>query len=209
MSSRPEDFVLSSSNIRWDRTNYTANLLYGNAQTSILSYDCFLCNKCGISPSEWNQHQNDQSHKERYTKATQALKEHKDVMQRRSTVKSFEARISRLSYSVWRNELQAMQLSFLMKELSFLMKELNIASSSQLFLKKLQHFEHLERVSLLEQAVWRSVCQMAPNGSSKDPLYYMNWFTEGWKEQKEKMRGLNAISVIITAVLPFLGGNSK
>jgi hypothetical protein len=75
----------------------------------------------------------------------------------------------------------------------------------EVFLQKLKRYEHLERISLVEQAVWRAVCQMTPKSPKNDTLFWRRWLVEGWKERKEELRNCNAIPII----LPFVGNDSS
>jgi hypothetical protein len=64
-------------------------------------------------------------------------------------------------------------------------------------------FEHRERVSLLELAVWKAVCiAVKDNGCHHS---WQEWFRDGWKSCKPRVRAANEIGIIVTSVLPFLG----
>jgi len=69
---------------------------------------------------------------------------------------------------------------------------------------QLRLFEEIERLSLLELAIWKFSCLDTP--PLKNLLELVQWQNEGWKTNKVNRRDdVNAIFVIITHVLPFLG----
>jgi len=60
---------------------------------------------------------------------------------------------------------------------------------------------------LLELAVWKVVCMtITPTlpTASHDPLFWREWFHDGWKTHKETARKSNKIGIIIRSVLPFI-----
>jgi hypothetical protein len=68
---------------------------------------------------------------------------------------------------------------------------------------RLAFFETMERISLLELAIWKAACIME---KTEELTYYamLEWKLRGWKESKAKMRRSSAIDVIIRNTLPFL-----
>ena len=118
---------------------------------------------------------------------------------------SFEPRIAQLSCSNWQNKVRAELLTYLM------MDEFDTATNTRLkaITHILERFEHLERVSLLEQVAWRSVCLMNPACKTYDPMYHFQWFQQGWKDRKAELRHASAIAVVMKSVVPFLGKDSK
>jgi hypothetical protein len=61
-----------------------------------------------------------------------------------------------------------------------------------------------ERVAVLELAVWKAVGTMHTAKREMEYEEWTEWCREGWKADKTRMRSSNAISVIMTSVLPFL-----
>lgn len=73
----------------------------------------------------------------------------------------------------------------------------------------ISEYEQLERLSLLELAVWKSAClvSMPPcrNGATIDYLALLQWSKTGWKEHKQIVRqNTNAIAIALTHVVPFI-----
>jgi len=68
----------------------------------------------------------------------------------------------------------------------------------------LEKYEHLERISLLQQAVWKASCEMSPDKPVNDAIYWKNWLNKDWKQKKTDTRNSFAISVIIPLVIPSL-----
>jgi hypothetical protein len=74
-------------------------------------------------------------------------------------------------------------------------------------LRQLDQYELMERLSLLELAVWKAEClASAPEEHRKDPASILSWFRSGWKENKEeaRLRSSSSMTVIANGVLPFL-----
>jgi hypothetical protein len=73
----------------------------------------------------------------------------------------------------------------------------------------------MERLSLLELAVWKAACisragQVEPGSKTNiktlhDAILFVANNRHTWKKYREEMRKSNAIEVIIQHVLPFLG----
>jgi len=67
-----------------------------------------------------------------------------------------------------------------------------------------EHYEDLDRISLLELAVWKACCLNNP----KQILSYISWqrwVNYGWKSNKMPFFRCNEIVIIVQAILPFLG----
>jgi hypothetical protein len=73
--------------------------------------------------------------------------------------------------------------------------------------EKLVRYEYLEQFALLELAVWKAECiQQMPTASHPrlDVYTAIHWITSGWKTVKMEQRKSSAMSIIVSAVKPFL-----
>jgi hypothetical protein len=62
-----------------------------------------------------------------------------------------------------------------------------------------------ERISLLELAVWKCVCQLSKEASAScNALEWHLWSVLGWKLAKKEMRHSNSIAITIGHVKEFL-----
>jgi len=109
---------------------------------------CPLCERSGLSFEGWMQHQKESEHLKRVDKINKLIEAQSGLLRRMRATKFYKTRVASLSYKIWHNEIQAGFLSYLMQD-----------SSSTLQLRrtiqKLKRYEHLERISILEQHVWR------------------------------------------------------
>jgi hypothetical protein len=72
---------------------------------------------------------------------------------------------------------------------------------------KLERYEDLERLALLQLAVWKSEClKQMPVG---DYFVVNKWLMSGWKACKAKHRESNAMTIVIASVRPFLTQKPK
>jgi hypothetical protein len=76
----------------------------------------------------------------------------------------------------------------------------------------LQKFEQMERLSLLELAVWKAACiscagrvEVAGMKTLDDAIMCVANNRHTWKQYRAETRKTNAIEIIIQRVLPFLG----
>lgn len=72
--------------------------------------------------------------------------------------------------------------------------------------RKLDAFEFLDRITLLELAVWKFTCldSFPTDGPAINMVQIIEWCKEGWKEHKAEQRRASAIGVVVRGVLPFL-----
>jgi hypothetical protein len=79
----------------------------------------------------------------------------------------------------------------------------------------LNNYEHMERLSLLELAVWKAACiaqaglvEIDSKTSLKtvhDAILFTGTHQNTWKKYRTETRKSNAIEIIIKHVLPFFG----
>ena len=71
----------------------------------------------------------------------------------------------------------------------------------------LERYKDLERISLLELAVWKFACLTADpknHGEIKSIVDWSRWYTNGWKEHKKRLYRCNQIVILMKAIVPFL-----
>jgi hypothetical protein len=82
----------------------------------------------------------------------------------------------------------------------------------------LEKYEHMERFALLELAVWKATCTRRAGEVKVDPsnlktvedaIRFAEKLAEkqrsAWKDYKTEMRHSNAIEIIMSLVVPFVG----
>lgn len=67
---------------------------------------------------------------------------------------------------------------------------------------KLQKFESLGRICLLEMVAWKHVCLVRGDNYCTDFLDWHRWWKEGWKTIKSEMRCSSELNVILERVVP-------
>jgi hypothetical protein len=67
----------------------------------------------------------------------------------------------------------------------------------------LTKYHRMERISLVELAVWKAVC-IGTCGTNQGHLEWAQWTRHGWKRAKNETRQSNEIAVVIAALLPFV-----
>ena len=125
------------------------------------------------------------------------MEEQAETSARLLLVRDLRPRVDQLSLSL-KSAMESLMLRYVTNQDMALKKD-DINTS-------MQRYEHLERISLLQQAVWKSVCLlMTPDEPTTDYLFWARWSKEGWKKRKLETRHSGEAQIIITAVLPFIG----
>jgi hypothetical protein len=171
--------------------------LASNYEIIMHSTDCILCGVPGLS--DMSQHVREPDHLERQRQVNEALNEQRSFAFRTSQVESLKPRIARLGSSNWQHELDSLLLTYLLD------KKLAFHVACKPIIEKLEKYEHMERICLLEQAVWRTVCQINPEKPPNNALFWEHWLKEGWKEKKKEMYHSKESGIIISSVLLFVG----
>lgn len=70
--------------------------------------------------------------------------------------------------------------------------------------KLVEHYEHLNRISLLELAAWKACCLKSPPKTIRSYVGWQQWVSGGWERNKRSFFRCNDIVIIVEAVLPFL-----
>lgn len=122
--------------------------------------------------------------------------------QRASDTKNFNWRIESLGSPLWRDKVQAELFRYIHSGASFTAAQEELKRVT----KTLCKFEKMERLSLLELAVWKTSLQNDPFFESMDDLdaYWALDRDFDPVAYKNERRVTSGIAVIIQGVLPFL-----
>jgi hypothetical protein len=131
---------------------------------------------------------------------------------------AYQRRIDGLGLPAWQADVQAkLYWVLLYQDVSERPQVIQMKAAADAILAK---YERMEIVSLLELAVWKSICIVSPqqpratttnSHSSKsdcnvvqkfDYHTWQEWSRQGWKSVKASLRKSNEIGIIITLVLP-------
>ena len=72
-------------------------------------------------------------------------------------------------------------------------------------------YEGLERISLLELAVWKFACLTKDqnDGDRKSFVEWTRWYENGWKEHKKSHYRCNRVVILMKAIVPFVQDQKK
>jgi hypothetical protein len=129
-----------------------------------------------------------------------------NVLLKRTNIVALERRLTKLENTKWQLNVKGMLFDYLSTGDSSIMQKAEISVNM---------YEHMERLSLLELAVWKAACishageVKLDSKTSMKTLHDAILFTEKhqhtWKEYRTETRKSNAIEIVIKQVLPFLG----
>ena len=166
-------------------------------------YDiCLLCKtELGKTEDHSDSYQHKFAVEEVLNRATQILQVRDDA---RLLPRKVEQRVS--PYGPWQGKIYEMIGRAVMKEDPTIIQEAN---------RLLLHYKRLERISLLELAVWKFTCLVAGNPSNDNDtkgvprtyLEWKHWHDHGWKALKKQQYRCNQVVIVMTAILPFLKTN--
>ena len=167
----------------------------------VATYDGFYCSLCeyeNFPKAKLDEHLKQETHWERVKAVREFQREETNRISRRNeALRMAKHRLDMLTLDRWKNEIKGMIFQY---------QEHGDQQEKKALLDLLTKYEHLERISLLEQSVWKHVCRTnPPNDIVADVVLSDIWFSKGWKEVKADMRSSNEIAIIMTQVLPFLG----
>ena len=118
---------------------------------------------------------------------------------------TFKVRIDKLGLRSWRRHVKSKLFWLLLHcGVEDLVYNAKLIAEAESLLSK---YEHMERISLLELAIWKAVCIAIPvNVVAKNDYHsWQDWARNGWKGGKSAMYKANEIGIIISSVIPFLG----
>lgn len=171
-------------------------------------WHCNLC-KCTIhSDSKIISHCKTGSHKAHVSGLKAEDKSRYTLLSRYNSVSEIKRRASQL-FETWQNHILAELLRYLAADQ---------ARSSHCHLQEagrlLEMYEPMERLSLLELAVWKACCISRAGEVRVDPndvktvdmaIRFAKKQKLSWKDYTAVMRQSNAIEIIIRNVIPFVG----
>lgn len=131
------------------------------------------------------------------------------ILQRQRACSFLSSRIELLLDEVWRNEIKAILYEYLgvapslgdsqeRKNLQLRDRYLQVAEA------KLFKYENMQRLSLLELAVWKSTCLLLIEKPLVDYFEVLEWSNEKWKDRKGRCRCDKSIHVVVSNVARFL-----
>ena len=119
---------------------------------------------------------------------------------------AFEVRIVQLGLLAWQHHVKSdLFWLFLYGGIGDVQFNAKTTAAVETLLRK---YEQMERISLLEQAIWKAVCCIAipDNAVAKNDYHsWQEWARNGWKSGKSTKYKANETGIIITSVMPFLG----
>jgi hypothetical protein len=111
---------------------------------------------------------------------------------------SFEKRVLGLGSPFWKAHMHMMAYQFMTERESLV--------TLPVLEKQLSKFENVERMTLLNLAIWKSECIMEGTFNNfRDYLGFLEWTSSGWKTLKTDVYNRSSTrSVIGALVLPYL-----
>jgi hypothetical protein len=170
-----------------------------NRSITGISYKCELCEDVGMTEKELNNHCGRNPHISRVSQIRQ-MQQNQSVVQ----CAALQPRIDELGLRAWQSEVESKLYWTLLNHGAI---DRTLATQRMVEAEALiQKYEGMERIALLELAIWKAVCIVNPDSTiaRNDYHFWQEWAREGWKCSKSTMRKANAIAIIMTAVLPFL-----
>jgi hypothetical protein len=167
----------------------------GQCSASFESVNCYTC-KCEIKSEDWSSHWNEETHACRTVALSKVSATELMLHKRRKEAVGWKARVSSLNRAHWRSELYRKMVEYVT----------DCTVESTAVTVPLEKYELMERVDLLDLAVWKATCFLSPpqNVTFRNVVDCQAWMCSGWKVLKEEMRGSNAITIIHAQVLPWL-----
>jgi hypothetical protein len=128
-------------------------------------------------------------------------------LSRRTAIVAPEKRLTKLEHIKWQLHVKGLLFDYLSTGDSSILQRVELL---------LNMYEHMERLSLLELAVWKAACmshtaEVKPDDSQSimttlhDAILFTAKHQYTWKNYRTETRKSNAHEIIIKQVLPFLG----
>lgn len=163
-------------------------------------YRCLLCSTGGMHKNVVSRHFNGSGHASRYHYVVEMEIERlrmRSAWSKLQDMKTLETRVDSLGSSIWRLHV---------KELMFDHVSSEIVPTQKFYLAKLEAYEQMERISLLELAIWKSkICDGLVFSSVLEMREY-SVLEENFdsKEYAKNLRITSGCAIIIPRVLEFL-----
>jgi hypothetical protein len=134
----------------------------------------------------------------------------KAILFRNTSALDLDSRADRLPSLNWKLEIQGVLYRYVKLDTTCMANEgMSLLIQAETLLQK---YEQMERLSLLELAVWKAACTSCVEFDSKtnmktlhDAILFVANNRHTWKKYRTEMRKSNAIEIVIQHVIPFLG----
>jgi hypothetical protein len=184
------------------------------------TWQCILCTPGkGIkSEQERENHASTPNHRANVVKTLELLGKkyaHRDcriILRRNSNVVDLESSVDQLQSLNWKLQVQGVLYRYMKLDTCSASDEASLLGDVKALIQK---YEQMERLSLLELAVWKAACisragqeEVDSKTSIKTLHDAILWVANNhhtWKKYRKEMRKSNAIEIVIQHVLPFLG----
>ena len=176
------------------------------------TYACTLCGTGNISPTSIASHFAGATHRHKMSQEVHKLRI-LDSAEWADAAMRLDARAQALGCSKWTKAAHSAifcSLAKMQRESHQRRPGVKVAVSPTASALKdswqlLDHFEEMERLSLLELAVWKALCSNNFPSPMRNLLEVWDWQKTGWKSVKSKFRQDRGINIILSGVVPFLG----
>jgi hypothetical protein len=168
-----------------------------------VSYQCLLCgHRAGSDYDSLEQHKAQPYHRQQVEQFKSTLCGAVSILRNfdQSQGQGALDRMEKLGLSAWRNSVGAAFLSHMTSNLDSTNRQQPLFTRAMQTLVK---YERLERLALLELAIWKAECLNRMPDIKDDYSKAVSWMKSGWKTLKEELRGSSAIAIIISLVLPY------
>jgi hypothetical protein len=128
------------------------------------------------------------------------------IFNTRTTIGALEIRLTKLFSIKWQRNVKGLLFDYLQTRDASILEKAEIS---------LNNYEYMERLSLLELAVWKAACISHAGQVEVDSKTSVKTFYDAilcaakhqhtWKKYRTDTRKSNAIEIIIKHVIPFLG----
>jgi hypothetical protein len=166
-------------------------------------WHCTLCNRSLVSERDRTLHVNAEFHKGHVLDFARTMNYASSALARRTKTEALECRLTELKHTKWQFHVKALLFDYLSSTGDY-----NILQKVE---TSLSMYEHMERLSLLELAVWKAACLSQVEIDSKtsmktfhDAILCVAKHQHNWKKYRTETRKSNAIEIIVKHVLPFL-----
>lgn len=159
------------------------------------SVSCLCCNET-IQYKDWGEHAGTSRHRLMTEQHTTLIATEKKLWQNRRDAKRLADRVALLLAQTQQDDMKSKLLHFVF----------NPDEPLVTMERTLERYEYMDRLVLLELAVWKAACLLRrPKGPINDCIDMMEWMATGWMELKEEARASTMFTIIVPHVIRFLG----